>query len=253
MNKESINKRFIVAVNYLLSSRIVSGKGAISDSLDIKPSKFSEILNSRMNVGADLIATLSDLYNIDANWLLNGRGSMLKNRAEFSPEETYSDPVHGVGYVPPTAPIEAQTHEKPEVNYERKGAPYYNVDFIGGFDLVYNNQTLNPDYYIDFEPYNKPGVVWCNITGHSMEPELNNGDFIAMKEMKSPIQYLPAGEIYGIVTEDYRTVKRMTTSDKDGFVRLIPTNKSPEFKPQDIPVSMICKVFAVLGLSLIHI
>ena len=80
-----------------------------------------------------------------------------------------------------------------------------------------------------------------------MEPELNNGDFIAMKEMKSPIQYLPAGEIYGIVTEDYRTVKRMTTSDKDGFVRLIPTNKSPEFKPQDIPVSMICKVFAVLG------
>ena len=78
MDKESINKRFIVAVNYLLSSGTVSGKGVISDSLDIKPSKFSEILNSRMNVGADLIATLSDLYNIDANWLLNGRGSMLK-------------------------------------------------------------------------------------------------------------------------------------------------------------------------------
>ncbi len=139
------------------------------------------------------------------------------------------------------------TEFRPSANYEHKGAPYYNVDFIGGFDLVYNNQTINPDYYIDFEPYNKPGVVWCNITGHSMEPELSNGDFIAMKEMKSPIQYLPAGEIYGIVTEDYRTVKRMTTSDKDGFVRLIPTNKSPEFKPQDIPVSMICKVFAVLG------
>ena len=130
---------------------------------------------------------------------------------------------------------------------KHKGAPYYNVDFIGGFDLVLNDQTRTPDYYINFPPYNKDGVVWCNITGHSMEPELNNGDFIAMKEMYSPIEYLPAGEIYGIVTDDYRTVKRIQLSEKEGFVRLIPTNKSPEYKTQDIPISMIRKVYAVLG------
>mgnify|MGYP000435333072 CR=1 FL=1 len=79
--------------------------------------------------------------------------------------------------------------------------------------MVLNDQTRNPDYYINFAPYNKEGVIWCNITGHSMEPELNNGDFIAMKEMHSPIQYLPAGEIYGIITEDYRTVKRIRMAD----------------------------------------
>ena len=135
----------------------------------------------------------------------------------------------------------------PEVNYEYKGAPYYNVDFIGGFDLVLNDQTRNPDYYINFPPYNREGVVWCNITGHSMEPELNNGDFIAMKEMHSPIEYLPAGEIYGIITEDYRTVKRIRMADRDGFVRLIPTNKNPEYAEQEIPVEMIRKVYAVLG------
>lgn len=80
-----------------------------------------------------------------------------------------------------------------------------------------------------------------------MEPELNNGDFIAMKEMYSPIEYLPVGEIYGIVTDDYRTVKRIQLSEKEGFVRLIPTNKSPEYKAQDIPISMIRKIYAVLG------
>lgn len=135
----------------------------------------------------------------------------------------------------------------PEVNYEYKGAPYYNVDFIGGFDLVLNDQTRNPDYYIDFAPYNKEGVIWCNITGHSMEPELNNGDFIAMKEMHDPIEYLPYGEIYGIVTDSYRTVKRIRMADRNGFVRLIPTNKSPEYGEQEIPVKMIRKVYAVLG------
>lgn len=184
---------------------------------------------SRNTFDAELLYTKCDFINPD--WLLTGRGSMLK-----------SEKVSLMG------DKEAGKEEVlPEVNYEYKGAPYYNVDFIGGFDLVLNDQTRNPDYYINFAPYNKEGVIWCNITGHSMEPELNNGDFIAMKEMHSPIQYLPAGEIYGIITEDYRTVKRIRMADQKGFVRLIPTNKSPEYAEQEIPVEMIRKVYAVLG------
>lgn len=184
---------------------------------------------SRNTFDAELLYTKCDFINPD--WLLTGRGSMLK-----------SEEVSLMG------DKEAGKEEVlPEVNYEYKGAPYYNVDFIGGFDLVLNDQTRNPDYYINFAPYNKEGVIWCNITGHSMEPELNNGDFIAMKEMHSPIQYLPAGEIYGIITEDYRTVKRIRMADQKGFVRLIPTNKSPEYAEQEIPVEMIRKVYAVLG------
>ena len=80
-----------------------------------------------------------------------------------------------------------------------------------------------------------------------MEPELSNGDTIALKEMNTPIQYLPSGEIYGIVTEDYRTVKRIRLSSKEGYVRLIPSNKSEEYCEQEIPIAMIQKVYAVLG------
>ena len=161
----------------------------------------------------------AEFPDLNLEWLITGEGEMLK-----------------------TTSI-----EKPSINYIHKGSPYYNVDFIGGFDLVLNDQTLNPDYYIDFAPFNKDGVVWCNLTGHSMEPELSNGDYIAMKEMTDPIEYLPYGEVYGFITNSYRTVKRMGKSDKDGFIRLIPTNKSPEYSDQDIPISMIRKVYAVLG------
>lgn len=179
----------------------------------------------------DIIYDISNKFEINTDWLITGRGSMLKSEG-----------------VPLMGDKEEEKDENlPEVNYEHKGAPYYNVDFIGGFDVVLNNQTRNPDYYIDFAPYNKEGVVWCNITGHSMEPELNNGDFIAMREMHDPIEYLPYGEIYGIVTDSYRTVKRIRMAERDGFVRLIPTNKSSEYGEQEIPVSMIRKVYAVLG------
>ena len=130
---------------------------------------------SRDSIDYDKVFSKCEHINID--WLLTGRGSMLKSEgvALMGEQEVKKEEV------------------LPEVNYEYKGAPYYNVDFIGGFDLVLNDQTRNPDYYINFAPYNKDGVLWCNITGHSMEPELNNGDFIAMKEMHDPIEYLPYG------------------------------------------------------------
>lgn len=137
--------------------------------------------------------------------------------------------------------------ENPTINIQHVGSPYYNVDFIGGFDVIVNDQTINPDFYINYPPYNKEGVIWCNLTGHSMEPEISNGDIIALREVTTPIQYLPAGEIYGIVTEEYRTVKRVRLSQKKGYIRLIPSNKSDEYCEQEIPINMIIRVYAVLG------
>lgn len=171
---------------------------------------------------ADFLEKIARSFDININWLLTGEGNMLSSDSE-------------------------KEEKLPSVNQTYEGAPYFNVDFIGGFDLIVNDQTVTPDFYINYPPYNQPGVVWCNLTGHSMEPEISNGDIIALREVTTPIQYLPAGEIYGIVTEEYRTVKRIRLSQKEGFVRLIPSNKSEEFCEQEIPISMILKVYAVLG------
>lgn len=170
----------------------------------------------------DIDVIYTKCVDIDMNWLLTGEGNMLSSESE-------------------------KEEKLPSVNQTYEGAPYFNVDFIGGFDVIVNDQTRNPDFYINYPPYNQEGVVWCNLTGHSMEPEISNGDIIALREVTTPIQYLPAGEIYGIVTEEYRTVKRVRLSQKEGFVRLIPSNKSEEFCEQEIPISMILKVYAVLG------
>ena len=158
--------------------------------------------------------------NIDFNWLFSG---------------VKSDNTQNV----------KSNNNNPTINHEFIGSPYYNVDFIGGFDMIINDQTINPDFYINYPPYNKEGVVWVNLTGCSMEPELRPGDIVALKPVNTPIQYLPTNEIYAIVTEDYRTVKRIELSDRSGFIRLRPSN--PEYKEQEIPINMITKVYAVLG------
>ena len=160
---------------------------------------------------------LSCYPEINRTWLLTGEGDMLNNSSLPEAKKSFTS-----------------------------GTPYYNVDFIGGFDLVINDQTINPEYLIQFKPYEK-ATCWCNITGHSMEPEINHGDIIALKLIED-FSFLPYGEVYAIVTtNDMRTVKRIGPSKDPNCYTLIPTNKSPEYGVQELPKDKIRYVYQVLG------
>lgn len=172
------------------------------------------------NPTAEFITLFVNKYaDISESWLLTGEGEMLKKDVEAT--------------------------EKPRINY-KQGVPYYNVDFMGGFEIVENERTINPEYLIDFKPYAK-ATCWCNISGHSMEPEINSGDIIALRRIED-FSFLPMGEIYAIVTKnDMRTVKRIGPSANPDNYTLIPTNKSPEYGIQELPKNMILAIFEVMG------
>lgn len=163
-------------------------------------------------------AILRTFPDVSAEWLIRGEGSMLKSE--------YNE-------------------DKPKISYTT-GVPYYNVDFIGGFDLVLNDQTINPEYNIDFRIYNKADC-WCNVTGHSMEPEISQGDIIALKELHDWKTYIPSGEIYALVTTEHRTIKRVSPGKHKGYILLTPSNPSPEYVAQEIPLSIVQRVYRVLG------
>jgi len=129
---------------------------------------------------------------------------------------------------------------------ETKGAPYYDVDFVGGFDLVVNNQTINPTFYIDFMPYNDVDC-WVNVTGKSMSPFISHGDIVALKKVENWKEFLLYGEIYAVVTSEFRTIKIIGKSDLLNHFKLIPYSKSPEFSEQDLPVKFISNVYRVKG------
>lgn len=200
----------------------------IIDYLAISDRKFSELIGIPQTTLSSLFQRGSDpniaivqsiilaIPYISTEWLIFGSGDMIKQ-----------EPL------------------MPSVGYS-SGRPYYNVDFIGGFDLILNNQTVNPEYNIDFAPYNKDGVLWCNITGHSMSPEISSGDMMAIREVSDWGKFLTMNETYAIVTRnDLRTVKKLRKgSDNDHFL-LVPVNK--EYDEQEIAKEMILKVYSVLG------
>lgn len=135
------------------------------------------------------------------------------------------------------------THSTPEISYT-EGVPYYDEVFECGFDELIAPSSENPEYLIRMPGYER-ATLWCNASGHSMEPEINNGDIIALQRIQD-FSFLPFGDVYGIITTNgMRTIKRLGKSNVEGCYRLIPTNK--EYDEQDIPINKIALVYRVLG------
>ena len=131
----------------------------------------------------------------------------------------------------------------PIINY-KEGVPYYNEDFMLGFEEIGAPDSENPDFLIRMPGYER-ATLWCNASGHSMEPEINNGDIIALQRVED-FSFLPFGDVYGFITANgMRTIKRLGRSERDGFYRLIPTNK--EYDEQEIPINIITHVYRVMG------
>jgi plasmid maintenance system antidote protein VapI len=78
MEKNSINDRFLEAIQSILQRKTGLSKTLLAESLGVKPAKFSEILNGRMKAGVDMMATMCEKYDISTEWLLLGIGTMIR-------------------------------------------------------------------------------------------------------------------------------------------------------------------------------
>jgi phage repressor protein C with HTH and peptisase S24 domain len=180
------------------------------------------MVNGRSSIGKKVAARLQELYGVSSGWLLTGEGAMFANSANNEPEVVSDVPVVTME---PT-----------------KGRPYYNVDFRLGFDIMTNDQTTNPDYMIDFPPYNDVDC-WVNAHGDSMAPTISSGDIVALKRIDDH-SYLINGEIYAIVTTNgLRTIKRVR--DNGETFTLIADNQ--EVGEQIIPKQLVTHVYHVRG------
>lgn len=204
--------------------------------------RIAKIIQQFCESKADFARKVGEKPQTVSNWVARDNGNNVLNKIiEAFPQINKDWLMTGHGDML----ISGNKVTAPQISYT-KGVPYYNVDFIGGFDIVLNDQTINPEYLIDFQKYNE-ATCWCNVSGHSMEPEINNGDIIALKKIED-FSFLPLGEVYAIVTTNgLRTIKRLGPSQNPECYTLVPTNKSPEYGTQELRKDMIQHIFQVLG------
>lgn len=188
---------------------------AFEKSVGMSNASFSKSLKNNGAIGTDKLENILSIYSdISPEWLLTGQGDMLKEEPSLS-----------VSMNP------------------QEGTPYYDVDFLGGFDLQENSQAMVPTLNIVANICPR-AEMWCNITGHSMEPTISHGDIIALH--KCSVEDIQYGEVYAVVLDTFRTVKILRKSSTPGMLKFVPVNKE-EFDEQEFSISRILQVYEVVG------
>lgn len=202
--------------------------GAMERTIGASKGVLSRAINNGTDIQAKWLSIIVENYpRYSTGWLLTGAGSMLK------------DDLNGIKTIDEANPsFMPTTSMNPSV-----GTPYYDVDFIGGFDEVFKSQVNIPATNIVIRGFEKASL-WCNVTGHSMEPKINHGDIIALRQCTlNDIQY---GEIYAVVLDTIRTIKILRRSPDPSKLRFIPIN-TEDYDEQEFDKSRIMNVFEVIG------
>lgn len=194
----------------------LSSDNALADTLGVSKTTLSN-WKSRNSLDFPLVFSLCEHISLD--WLLTGKGKMLKSNAQEDEEAA------------------------PKISYNPQvGQPYYDVDFLAGFDEVFNSQVSIPACNVVVPGFTRVSL-WCNVTGHSMEPQINHGDMIALLECTvRDIQY---GEVYAVVLDTIRTIKIIRKGSSPKVLRYIPVNE--KYDEQEFEIERIIKVYEVVG------
>ena len=217
----NINERFESIIKELYAGN----QSSFAKAIGVNPTVIANVVGARRGKPSyDVMERICANANISPEWLLTGRGEMLKS----STSET----------VTPDAQPEPKVTTDPA-----EGKPYFDVDFLGGFHEIFNDQTNLPALRIIVPGFEKADL-WCNVTGHSMEPRISHGDIIALRQCSiDDIQY---GEIYAVVLDSIRTIKILRRGPSPDTLLFVPINK-PDFEDQPFPIARIIRIFEVIG------
>lgn len=155
--------------------------------------------------------TLNSILNcfpdISAEWLLTGKGSMLKDDFKVFPLKT-------------------------DNTIENQAIPLYNLEATAGIVTLFkDNHEIEPIDYIQI-----PNLPKCDgavhISGDSMYPLLKSGDIVMYKQVHDIKDGIYWGEMYLVSIQDNGDemvmVKYIKKSEREGYIKLVSQNKHHE-------------------------
>jgi repressor LexA len=191
--------------------------GEFADFLGIKQNTLSNWA-TRNSIDYDRI--ISKCENIDANWLITGRGKMLKESNDY-----VSNKIEGSNTIP-LIPIEAMG------GYGRGESQVMQYDINSGYNIP--------------ELEGKGVKYLIRVSGSSMYPKYSNGDLLACKPLLD-LAFFQWGKPYVLDTEQGAIVKRLFPCEDDSECLECHSDNKTHYPPFKIPKSSVRAVAIVVG------
>ena len=186
--------------------------------------------SSRNTIDYDKVFSLCEHINID--WLLTGRGSMLKSETkplmgdqDSSKEEDdrpvaihTDNPKEGIPLIPINAMAGAMMGEQTVMEYE---CERYVVPLFKGAEFL------------------------IPVKGSSMYPKYSSGDIVACKRIPMTDIFFQWNKVYVLDTNQGALIKRIKKGSDADHILIVSENK--DYEPFELPIRCINNVAIVIG------
>lgn len=208
-------------IQYLDSKKI--SKRSAEVILKVGNGRLGKMVSNKTEIKDHLLEKiLNEFPDLSKRWLMTGEGDMLLHTA-----------------VKPT-------------NQTNRKVPYYEIDVSASVVGVFTDSAIEAPS----SELSVPGLEDCDfavpVYGNSMYPIYENGTIIVCKEIENK-QLINYGEVYFIVTRDYRMVKRLQRGNTESTILAESENQEkrpngkPKYEPLELPVDEILKLYLVKG------
>lgn len=177
---------------------------------------------------AKIIANFSD---ISMEWLLTGKGSMLKGTSTESIKSINKDNQENIIPAKPTSPSDP------------KGIPLIPTYAMAGA-FTGDLQVLECDCERFIIPTFKGADFLIPVKGASMEPKYSSGDLVACKKMAIDT-FFQWNKVYVLDTEQGPLIKRINEGANKHT--LLICSENPQYPPFELKRSLINNIALVVG------
>lgn len=167
----------------------------------------------------DVLEKIATSLDVNPDWLLTGRGDMLKAPASMPVASTAKQVAQG-------------------------GIPLIPVDAIAG--VLSGNSIAVMDYECDRYdiPMFRGAEFLIRINGDSMQPKYYSGDIIACKRLRLDT-FFQWNKVYVVDSEQGVIVKRVRPGHDDKHVIMVSENEA--YAPFELPLEKVYSIALVIG------
>lgn len=186
-------------------------------------SNFSKQINGKLAITSVLTNKIIVELGISKEWLIEGKGEKYKVTATTN-SKTITLPTNIIRTTDAT------------------GAKVYDIDVTAGpsgRSLMFSSEQVIGSINVPF--INAENYI-VKVSGDSMSPVINNGDMLAIREVKN-LSLIFWGQIYVVLLDDYRMVKYIRKHENPDLVILKSANN--DYDDIEIPRDEIRALFVV--------
>lgn len=203
-------------------------------STDTTVSSFENLINASngyvnsisKGIGSDKLELILEKYpNLNIEWLLTGKGDMLKNTNAI--QNVLNEPMESYG-----------------LKDEKQGIPLIPLSAMAGFGEG-ESAVLEVDCERFVIPTFKGADFLITVKGSSMQPKYNSGDIVACKKLPLNDLFFQWNKVYVLDTIQGALVKRIRKGSTTESVLIASDNE--KYEPFELHKNQINAVALVIG------